>query len=284
MRRFASLLIPAGLALAAPAHADRGEITEQTPYTLEPAEVRVGLSDVSVGLFGHDLLRRMEVGTRPIAWFPNLVGLSSYDVRAKFELWRDPVLSIGVAAEHLRVDFSNWMDDSPADEGHFLITPLEGWVGARLGRVRVNGGLVYTAVSAHGNASTDTIDELGAAAGTSSAQIRANVDIAVSPAVHLIAGGRYTPWQQQWGEASGSEHVGEGGDGPEGDVSNTTRGEGDLMNVGGKAWSTSAEVHLTLEHFNLRLGVEYGYYTIPIVNFVVSEKGFMPVADLYWRI
>jgi hypothetical protein len=34
--------------------------------------------------------------------------------------------------------------------------------------------------------------------------------------------------------------------------------------------------------FNLRLGVGYGKYNIPLVNFVVPERTLIPEADLYF--
>jgi hypothetical protein len=279
-----ALLAPALLlSLAATAHADRGEITDQTPYTLEPHHVRIGVSDVSMGLFGHDLLRRVEVGTRPIAWVPSLLGLPSYDVHAKFELWRDSTLSLAVAAEHLRVDLSSLIDNDTMDSGRdasFSVTPLEGWAGLRLGdRVRLNAGAVYTNVAVRGTTPAGPIDSLGGAVGSSNLQLRGNLDVKVTRSLHVIATGRYVPWQEQWAEAGGSETTDDGGE-----VSNTTRGEDDLMNVGGRAWSAGAEVHLTGKHVNLRLGLEYGHYALPIVNFVVNERGYMPTLDLYWRI
>ncbi len=268
------------LATTAVAAADRGEITEASPATLEPGEVRVGLSDVAVGLFGHDLLRRIEIGTRPIAWLPNAGGLASYDVRGKFELWRDPHLSLAVAAEHMLVDLTPFVEGADADaRASFFVTPLEGWAGLRLGRVRINTGAVYTRVGLRGMTNTTTIDELGGAVGSSTVQLRGNVEVGLSRTVHLVLGGRYVPWQQQYAEAGGSERVGENGE-----VSNTTRGEADLMSVSGRAWSASAELHFTWPHLNLRLGAEYGNYSTPVINFVTSTRGFMPTVDLYWRI
>lgn len=70
----------------------------------------------------------------------------------------------------------------------------------------------------------------------------------------------------------------------DGKVSNTTRVEGDLMSMSGRGWSLSGEVHFTWDHTNLRLGLEYGYYNVPIVNFVAPQRGFLPVIDVYGRI
>ena len=270
----------ASLALAAlpagEAHAERGEITEQTPYTLQPREVRVGLTDVSLGLFGHPLLRRTEIGTRPIAWIPSLLGVPSYDVRAKVELWRDADLSLAVGVEHMRVDRSAFLkDEENGSKATFSITPIEGWAGIRLGeRLRLNGGGIFTVVSFDGETMRGPLDKLGGAVGTSNLQVRGNLDFKVSPAIHLIAGGQWIVAQKQYVEAMGEEGGGTG----------TSKVEYDLMGLGDKAWSASGELHVTWAHTNLRLGLEYGYYSVPLVNFVVPVKGYMPVLDLYWRI
>jgi len=281
VRLASSLLIVTALLGRGVARADRGEIVEHTPSTLEPGELRLGVSDVSIGLFGHDLLRRFEVGTRPIAWLPNAIGAPSYDVRAKFELWRDPHLQLAVGAEHMLVDLSPLVNEDGEDDNdaRFLITPLEGWVGVRAGRVRFNAGAVYTHVSLRGAMPGGPIDRLGGAVGTSNLQTIGNVELRATRTIHLVLGGRWVPWQRQYAEAGGSEQVGDGGE-----VSNTTRGEGDLMGLGRSAWAVGGELHMTWEHTNLRLGVEYGNYSLPIINFVTKERGWLPVLDLYWRI
>ncbi len=281
MLRAVTVLLVATTSVAA---ADRGEIQEASPSTLEPGEVRIGVSDVSIGLFGHDLLRRFEIGTRPIAWLPNAADAPSYDVRAKFELWRDEHLSLAVAAEHMLVDLTPLLADRvDGARASFFVTPLEGWVGLRLGPVRLNGGAVYTRVGLRGATDELVLDELGGAVGTSTVQVRGNLEIAATRTIHLVLGGRFVPWQRQYVEAGGSEEV-DAGVGDDTVVSGGVRGESDLMSVSGRAWSVSAEVHFTWSWTNLRIGAEYGNYSIPIVNFVTAQRGWLPVFDLYWRI
>jgi hypothetical protein len=50
------------------------------------------------------------------------------------------------------------------------------------------------------------------------------------------------------------------------------------------AWAASAAVHLAQGSFNLRLGVEYGNYHVPIVDLVAVQRGWLPVVDVYWRL
>jgi hypothetical protein len=69
----------------------------------------------------------------------------------------------------------------------------------------------------------------------------------------------------------------------QGTVSNETRAEGDALGVGG-AWTANIAFHLAKPHFNLRLGLEYGNYHVPMLNLVLPSRGWMPTFDLYWRI
>jgi len=41
--------------------------------------------------------------------------------------------------------------------------------------------------------------------------------------------------------------------------------------------------HYARAHFNLRLGLDAGNYHLPIVNFVLPQRGVLPTLDMYWR-
>jgi hypothetical protein len=261
-------------AAAAPAHADRGEITEQSPYTLEPGELQVGVGEVAMGLFGHALLRRVQVGTYPLFWLPLAAGAGTYNVHGKCELWRDPRLSLALSAGQLLVDFEPIVDQDVT----FRITPVEGWAGVKLSdRVRLTSGLVYTNVELRGGTAAGGIDSLGGALGNSNLQWRATAQVGVTEHLTAVFIGRVLAWQKQHGEVT----VEDGND--QGTVSNTTEAEGDLFDLG-HAWSAGASLHWAWEHFNLRLGVEYGKVSVPTINFVLPTMTVMPEIGLYWRI
>jgi hypothetical protein len=265
-------------ALLAPgvAHADHStteQITEQTPYTLQPHEVRLGLSSVDVGLWGHPLLERIDVGTSPVPWLIAASGARTYNVHGKFELWRDDRLSLSVGAGQMLVDFAPL--GAPAQ---FSITPMEGYAGVRLSKAfTITAGAVYTRVRLAGGTEVGALDELGGALTTSSMQARAGIEWRVSRSHAFVLGGRMLGYQEQMAEVSETETQGGA------EFNNTTSVKGDLLSLG-RAWSASLVWHLSLSHFNLRAGVEYGNYTLPLVNFVMPQRGPMPIIDLYWRI
>jgi len=272
-----------------PAAADRGELTERSPYTLEPAEVRIGLTDVGLGLWGNELLERIEVSSHHLVWGGWAFGVPSYDVRAKFEFWRENGLSLSVASEFMRInllplvrdDDGSEMPESSPSELTFRVIPVEGWGAyAITDRLRLTAGVVYTNVALRGKTQAGPIDELGGSIGTSSLEWHATAQYRVSKSWHLIGGGRLLGFQKQWAEARVAEMVGEE---DEGTASNETRIEGDALGVGG-AWTVNFEAHLARKHFNLRFGVEYGNYHVPFVNFVAAQRGFLPTIDMYWRL
>ena len=280
----------ATLLFASPALAD-AELTERSPSTLDPGEVRLGLTDLGVGLWGHELLERIEVSTHHFMWGSWAFGVPTYDVRAKFEFWRDPKLSLAIAAEIMKVDLGPLVDgssgsiestdengnatmDESSPELGFQVIPIELWAGYRINdRWRITAGAVYTKVSLSGETEAGPIDALGGTVGTSSLEWIATAQYRASKSWYLIGGGRVLGHQTQWATARAEE----------GNATNETTVEGDALGVGG-AWNVSFAAHLQRPSFNLRFGVEYGNYHVPFVNFVAAQRGFLPMLDVYWRL
>jgi hypothetical protein len=251
------------------------ELTEDSPSTLNPREVRIGLTDVGVGLWGHELLERIEVSTHHFMWGAWAFGVPAYDVRAKFEFWRDHRLSLAVAGEIMQVDLLPLVGgDETMNELTFRVVPIEAWAGYTVNdRVRLTAGVVYTSVALRGATQSGPIDELGGTVGTSNLEWRATAQYQASKRWYLIGGARVLGYQSQWAKGTASE----------GSTTNETTVEGDALGVG-HAWTINAAAHLAMKHFNLRLGVEYGNYHVPFVNFVAHQRGFLPMLDLYWRL
>lgn len=280
-----NVVVTAVLLLPALALAGRGELTESSPSTLEPHEVRIGLFDVGIGLWGTELLERMEVSSHPIVWATWARDLPSYDVRAKFEFWREGNLALSVASGITSIDLRPLVNASTASDSKselaFRIVPVEGWAAYRINdRLRLTAGVVYTSVSLSGHTEAGPIDELGGALGTSNLEYHATAQFRVSRSWNLIAGGRLLGYQAQYASVRGAEMVGSA---DQGEVSNETRAEGDALGVGG-AWQASLSMHLARPHFNLRFGLEYGNHHVPVVNLVLPSRGILPTFDLYWRI
>lgn len=134
-------------------------------------------------------------------------------------------------------------------------------------------------MSLRGATEAGPIDELGGALGTSNLEIHGTLQRRVSRSWTLIGGARVLGYQKQWAEVRVAEMVGSD---ESGEVSNTTRIEGDAIPVG-RAFAVNLAAHLAWGRFNLRLGIEAGNYHLPFVNFVLPQRGVLPTADLYWR-
>jgi len=279
------VLVTASLLLPAVALAGRGELTERSPSTLEPHEIRIGLTDIGIGLWGTKLLDRIEVSSHPIVWATWAADLPSYDVRAKFEFWREDDFAMSVASGITSIDLRPLVNASTDNDGStelaFRVIPIEGWAGYRLtDRLRITAGAMYTSVSLSGHTEAGPIDELGGAVGTSNLEFLGTAQLRVSRSWNLIAGARVLGYQAQYAVVRGAEMVGSA---DQGTATNETRAEGDALGVGG-AWQASLAAHLARPHFNLRFGVEYGNYHVPVVNLVLPSRGWMPTLDIYWRI
>lgn len=283
--RVSALLVASLAASTVPAVAAPdvpSELTELSPSTLEPHEVRIGLTDVGIGLWGSKLLERIEVSTHHFLWGLWGFGLPTYDGHAKFEFWREDNLSLSMGIGRTQVDLRPLLHirtDDMSKEMRFTVTPIEGWAAYRISdQTRITAGLVYTAVSAGAHTNVGPIDELGGAVGTSNLEILATAQQRVSRHWTLIGGGRMLAYQKQWAELRVA--VGEGDGEPM--ASNTTYVEGDLLKVG-RTYAVSLAAHYAREHFNLRFGIEYGNLHIPYLNLVVPIHGPMPSLDVYWR-
>lgn len=264
--RFPSLPLVATLLLA-PTITSANPVIDNTPYTLDTGDVRVGLRSIDVGLGGHPLLERIDVGTYPLAWLALAGGADTYNVHGKFEFWRDETLSLSIGAGVLSVDLEPL--DVPAE---FFIVPIEGWAGVRAtDRLTVIGGVVYTDVELTAGDEVGPIDELRGAVGTSSMQLHAALRYRLSTRTELVLDGRYVAYQRQRAQAMVEE----------GNVDNTTTYEDDLLDLG-HAFAVGLSAHWSWERFNLRLGAEYGNMNIPGVNFVVPERLPTPRFDFYW--
>jgi len=269
----ASLILVGG---ASAARAD-SELMEWSPSTLQPHEVRLGAGVVGLGLWGNKLLDRIEIDTIPAVYGINVTGARAYDVSGKFEFWHEDNLSLSIGAGVTSVDLSQLLG-SGSDQLRFRVVPIEGWAGYRLNdRLRLTGGVVYTDVDLLGGTKAGPIDELGGAIGSSTVQAFASVQYRLSKSWHVIAGARVLAHQQEYVDAT----VASSND--MGTLSNTTMAKGDAIGAG-RAWAGSLAFHYAGKHYNLRLGLEYGNYQVPVLNLVSADRGIAPMFSMYWRI
>jgi hypothetical protein len=267
--------VPALVAvLATPASANHGEggAIDRTPYLLPPGEVQVGIWGVALGLGGHPLLERMQLGTNPWLWMTYVFEVPSANVDLKYELYRDQNLALALSAGYLGVFF---------DDLTLQLIPVELSVAVRVSDdLTIGGGGLYTRVVARGEAAlTDSLDG-NAEVAISSLLGYANVEWRLSGVTALI--GRATILGNQ--EVAAYASVQGAGEplGPFADPEAGVAARAKLMprELG---YNASLSVAFSWSTFNLRLGVQYGHLVIPGVNVVVPEKTWAPVGDVFLR-
>jgi hypothetical protein len=262
MRALWALLLVAGTA-----HAD-SEPTEWSPSVLGNSEVRIGPGTAGIGL-----LDRFEVDTHPIVYTALAAGGSAYDVHGKLMLVHTYLIDASIGAGITSIAFGDGAPDMPnTDTLKIRAIPVEGWASVHpVPRVRLSAGTVYTDIDASGHTSMDfgRLTGIGGTFSGSNVELYGAAQVRVARKLYAIAGVRTVVW-----EASDIEMSPDGGG--KANAGDRTAAEG--------AWAASVAVHLTDTHFNLRLGLEYGNYHVPLLNLVTPDRGWMPVLDVYWRI
>ncbi len=253
-------------------HAKRARPLDSSPYTLDPTEVRVGLQTVEVGLWGHPLLELLDLGVSPLTYLAYGAGIKAASVHGKYEMYRDDTLSLSVSAG------VNWLDFRDVGvPARFFALPLAVYTGVRLSNsLTLTAGLTHTKVKLRAEGKVGPIDKLGGAVGTESLLIRSALLYRLSNRTLLSVDIRYAGFQSQFAEAEVDPNTDNDKDGV------YARVESDLIG-GEKSFTFGTQVHWSWKRFNLELGVEYGTYVIPLINFIVPTKTIAPRVDFYWR-
>lgn len=278
MSRLACAVV-AIVAAAGTAHAEE-RITDGTAYTLEPGEVRVDVLRSGVGLPVPRHLSGLELSTYTAGWASFLASTDAIGVafvnaqlKASRELAPRWTAALTLAALYGQIT----SDDG---SGHLLVLPLEAHVNYRLARRLTLGGLLqYTRLSAGGDARSEMTEpdrySFEAAARTDNAHLGATAELRAAGWLSLVTEARLTYFGRISAAGEGTYQIDD----------NTTV---DVMGEASGAlprwgWSVRGLLHWTIGPVNLRTGVSYGNYTLPMLNLAAPTKYWMPTFNLYLR-
>lgn len=246
--------------------ASKPQSTDRSAYTVPQGMHKIGLFSIEYGLADG-----LELITWPVWWqllSPN-AGLEWRFVNTgKF------AMSAALSGQYLSTRpwtafFPDWQ---PADIG---IIPLE-----LLGSWRFHpswtwsfGGLL-TAVTLSGSFEEEAFQ--GAAAVTN-LQAHTTFEWRLGRVVALQLHGRYLVFQTTKASAQLDLHPDE--------YTTIRAAAGGKTNVLDfpKAFQLVPGAHFSWETFNLRLGLGFGNYVVPAINFVLPNRSLVPELDLYWR-
>ncbi|MGZ3420690.1 MAG: hypothetical protein ACXWUG_02200 [Polyangiales bacterium] len=261
MRRLAiACVLWSGSALAY--HTEDQRIVTDTAYTLKKRTVDLGVFRQMWGPWD-----RFTVGTYAIPW---AVGFANVDFK-----WRcyggDP---LALSARVGFVRFKPKTIAGGAGTADIGIIPFELLGSYRFGeRFTVSSGFVYTVVTLQG--SYDPAKLQGAAAVTNM-QYLATLEYRLSRVTAFVLSYRYLVFQVASGHASSTLHPD-----PYTTIELETMGHTNDLNFP-RAYSIVPSVVLSWETFNLRFGVGYGNYSVPMVNLVLPHKTVVPDLELSW--
>ena len=255
------------VALSAPAeayHTDRDRLGYGTAYTLGKRTLALGPFAAEYGLFDH-----LDVGTYILPW---AVRVGNLGVK-----WEFPItdrLSIAPQLYWFRLDVQKLTKKSPPLVISVVPLDLTGSYRAN-DATTVSLGLVYTYIRLAG-----TFDQqaLQGAAAVSNLQLVATGEYRWTKSTALLLRLRYLA--HQWQPTASASFVLH----PDDYTTVQLYGVGrlDALNVQ-NAWSLIPGVAWSWTTFNLRLGLGYGNFNVPGVNFVMPRKMICPELDLYWR-
>ncbi|MBH24256.1 MAG: hypothetical protein CMH57_07365 [Myxococcales bacterium] len=248
---------------AAAEHTADEQITDSTAYTLRDGEARVGLWKVEYGL-----LDRLDLGTYTWPWLAKIASLSG-----KYEWYRSESWSVANKLSVLRLDLQDWSEES--EPAVFQVVPVEMGVSYRFNEswtLSVEG--IYTNVSAEGSYNED---DLNGAAAVTNFQWTSTVEWRWTETLAVLLHLRSLAFQGTSGSGSSVTM-------PDAYTTVEVYGEAqsDVLDVEG-ASSATLILHWAWSTFNLRVGLGYGNWSLPGVNFVLPEKTYIPEFDLFWR-
>ena len=266
-----ALLMTVVLACASPArayHDERHRATDETAYTLEGGHVRLGLWKVQVGVFDF-----ATIGTYTLPW-----AVLAATVHAKLRLIQKDPFALALQAGFAYFDSTRlrWLDASVGDAVVTAI-PLEAFVSYRAGDgITLSSSAVYTEVGVDGNLRLAAFD--GAAQGaTDNVQLTATLELRLSRVIALIVHGRWLVVQRVASRGDATLHP---------DAFTTVDVHGNLSADDRfqirDAFSIVPAVHLSWGSLNMKFGLGYGNFNIPLVNFVLPQRTLIPEADLYF--
>jgi hypothetical protein len=258
-------VVVVGAAVPATAyHSGEERVVNDTAHTLRPGDVRASLWTLDVGI-----LEGLQVSTIYLA---NL--LQVYNGGVKWRFWKDGPVALSAKLELAYINFENWpvSSTSPATG---LVAPFELAGSWQLGE---SWGLhlasVWTQIQA---SATPDSDALQGAAGVDNLQLVFSVHWRLSRITTMYARGRQLMFQEAGGAVDVTQEI---------DDKTTAHivaeGDTDAVDFGG-ARSLVVGAIWSGRRFNLRAGVGYGNWSLPVVNFVTPKPLPIVDLDLYFR-
>lgn len=262
-------LATAAMFATAPRSARADErITDDTPYVLASGDLRVGLWKLE---YGVPKVRGLEIGTLTLPYLAWAFKVKSGNAHVKYQLVAGALTSFAASIGATYADLSGI-----GVAARVSIVPIQLLISRRFGD-RLTFGLasMYTVIGGEGTYNADEASELGGAVAIDNLQSWFSIIARLSRGWSLYFEARAV--SSVGAGASGAVHRAID-DRTAVDIQVTGNASIDELRGGSSTMVAQYSGH----HFRLRLGVGYGNYNLPLLNFVVPIATPYPVFDAYW--
>lgn len=243
-------------------HTEEERITDDTAYTLPKGKVRLGVFKQQWGPWS-----RLTLGTYALPWL-----LRFANAHLKWRFYGSDPLSLSVQLGFARFAPQNVKE--AAGSAEVGVAPIELLGSYRFDeRWTLSSGLAYTAVTLKGSYDPAKLEGLAA---VNNLQVLATLEYRLTEVTAFVLAGRYLVFQNTNGRLSTTLQP---------DAYTTI----ELQSVASTnaldfpfAFSIVPSVVFSWKTFNLRLGMGYGNYSVPMFNLVLPNKTVVPDLDVYW--
>jgi hypothetical protein len=248
-------------------HTPAQRLTDDTADTLEQGELRLGLFKVE-----YTLLKDLAIGTYPLPWFLRMASLHT-----KWRYWAGEQLSLSARLGYSGLNTKNLQRlDEQKTTAFLAIIPFDLAGTWRFDpRFSLSLDLAWTSVFIKGDLDQDAFNGTFQG-GTTNLQSLVTGEARLSKITSLILQARFLSYQLAHYKGDLVLH-------PDEFTTIEVHGaqQSDALNFRG-AYSLSLSALFSWQAFNLRLGLGYGHYNIPGINFMLPNASFFPDLDFYW--
>ncbi len=248
-------------------HTVETPITDDTAYTLPRHDVRLGIWKAQYGVFAP-----LTVGTYIWPW---LFAVSN--LQAKLRLYQGDAFAIAVSAAFFHFDTKSLRRlDAADDRATVDVVPYDLLMSYRLNeRYTLSLDSVFTNVKVDGKIRSTDFQSAGEGA-VNNYQLSTTFEWRYTRVTAFVANFRYLVFQRSSANLDWESH-------PDPYTTVIIRGSAqtDALDFRGAASLCVSDV-MSWQYFNLRLGLGYGHYNVPGVNFVLGKKSWFPDLDAFW--
>ncbi|MBA3460171.1 MAG: hypothetical protein H0T46_09440 [Deltaproteobacteria bacterium] len=243
-------------------------ITDDTPYKTPEGYVRAGLWKLQ---YGVHRVPKLEIGTYLLPYASWAFSVRTVNAQAKYQFFDHDRWTLAATLGVAYVDLSKLDVDA-----QMLIVPLQFVAARRLGdRLSVGFGMMFSSISGDGGYNEDETTVFRGAVAVSNAQSWLSLMMRVSRGWTLYLEARAISSTEAAAEGDVMHQI---DDRTRVDVNLTGNASIDEM----QGASGLLSFQWSRQRFRMRVGIGYGNYNLPLLNFVIPKATPFPELDLFW--